>query len=400
MTQTHKVALLTAGGLAPCLSSSVAGLIERYSDIAPEIEIMAYYSGYQGLLTGNSVQISLSIRENAPTLHQHGGSPIGNSRVKFSNVKDCLARGLIKEGEIPLEVAANQLARDGVTILHTIGGDDTNTSAAELKHYLEKNGHELTVVGLPKTVDNDIVPIKQSLGAFSAAEAGALFADHVSNEQSAAPKTLVIHEIMGRHSGWLTAATARAYNQRIQSQNYCEGLMMNRSLKDIDAVYIPELTFNIEAEIERLSKIMQDRGFATLFVSEGACMETIIQDRIKNGQEIARDAFGHVKLDTINVGDWFAKQIGKSIKSERTIVQKSGYFARSAPANAQDLRLIKGMVDLAVQSALSSVSGVIGHDQDNGGRLSTIAFERISGGKHFDPTQDWFKDIIACTGQS
>src|SRR5258706_11461251 len=121
-----KVALLTAGGLAPCLSSSVGLLIERYTQVAPEIEIIGYLGGYKGLLLGQSVVATSEVRANARVLLEHGGSPIGNSRVKLTNAADCVKRGLCKEGENPLDVAAKQLTRDGVTILHTIGGDDTN----------------------------------------------------------------------------------------------------------------------------------------------------------------------------------------------------------------------------------------------------------------------------------
>ncbi|MGO8126930.1 6-phosphofructokinase, partial [Rhizobium ruizarguesonis] len=78
---------------------------------------------------------------------------------------------------------------------------------------------------LPKTVDNDVVPIRQSLGAWTAAEVGAHFFDNVGNDQTAAPRTLVIHEVMGRHSGLLTAATARAYLQRTSRNQYVDGLM-------------------------------------------------------------------------------------------------------------------------------------------------------------------------------
>ena len=70
-----KVALLTAGGLAPCLSSAVGGLIERYSEIAPDIEIICYVSGYQGLLRGESIVVTPEMREQAHLLHRHGGSP-------------------------------------------------------------------------------------------------------------------------------------------------------------------------------------------------------------------------------------------------------------------------------------------------------------------------------------
>ena len=400
MARKHKIALLTAGGLAPCLSASVGALIERYSEIAPEIEMIAYRSGYTGLLKGDIMPITPQVRASARVLLDYGGSPIGNSRVKLTNAADCARRGLVKEGENPLDVAARQLEKDGITILHTIGGDDTNTTAADLAAHLKADGFDMTVVGLPKTVDNDITPIRQSLGALTAAEVGARFFDHVSNEQSAAPNTFVVHEVMGRHSGWLTAATLRAYNKRIEGRHYCEGLMMNHNLKDIEAVYIPELPFHAEAETERLKKAMRDTGYATIFVSEGACMDEIIAEREAAGVEFKRDAFGHVKLDDINVGKWFADQIGKTIGAEKTLVQKSGYYARSAPANAEDLHLIKGMADHAVVSALDGISGVVGHDEGHGGRLRTIEFERISGGKHFDPSAAWFQQILERTGQA
>ena len=170
------VAMLTAGGLAPCLSSAVGGLIERYTEVAPDARIIAYLNGYAGLLTGRSVEVTDEVRAHAYRLHAFGGSPIGNSRVKLTNVDDCVKRGLVKPGQDPLHVAAEQLSRDGVQVLHTIGGDDTNGTAADLAAYLRSNGYELTVVGLPKTIDNDVVPIKQTLGAWTAAEQGALYA--------------------------------------------------------------------------------------------------------------------------------------------------------------------------------------------------------------------------------
>ena len=73
-----KVAILTAGGLAPCLSAAIAGLIERYSQTAPEIEILCYRGGYKGLLLGDSIKVTPADRAQAHILKQHGGSPIGN----------------------------------------------------------------------------------------------------------------------------------------------------------------------------------------------------------------------------------------------------------------------------------------------------------------------------------
>src|ERR1700752_5103960 len=214
------VALLTAGGLAPCLSSAVGGLIERYTEVARDMRIIAYRNGYAGLLTGESVEVTDEVRAAAGRLHAFGGSPIGNSRVKLTNVDDCVRRGLVQPGQDPLHVAAEQLRRNCVDVLHTIGGDDTNGTAAALAAYLHSNGYQLTVVGLPKTIDNDVVPIRQSLGAWTAAEQGAVFFENVVNEQSANPRMLIVHEVMGRSCGWLTAATARAYRQRLAHREF------------------------------------------------------------------------------------------------------------------------------------------------------------------------------------
>ena len=130
-----KIAFLTAGGIAPCLSSSIGALIEKYNEIAPEAELIGYLNGYQGLLLNRSVVFPNSVKKDFYKLHSFGGSPIGNSRVKLTNIDDCIKRGYVNNGEDPLEIAAKNLTKDGVDILHTIGGDDTNTMAAQLSFY-------------------------------------------------------------------------------------------------------------------------------------------------------------------------------------------------------------------------------------------------------------------------
>lgn len=395
----RRVALLTAGGFAPCLSSAVGGLIERYTEIAPEIEIIAYEHGYYGLLKGQKIVVTDEVRKKAGLLHRFGGSPIGNSRVKLTNRADCVKRGLVREGEDPLQVAAEQLKADGVDVLHTIGGDDTNTTAADLAAYLAENDYDLTVVGLPKTIDNDVIPIRQSLGAWTAAEEAAGFAAHIIGEHRSGPRMLIVHEVMGRHCGWLTAAAAVEYRKWLDTQEWLPEIGLSRERWDIHAVFVPEAQIDIDAEAARLRTVMDEQGNVNIFLSEGAGMHEIVEQLEASGQEVTRDAFGHVALDTINPGQWFAKQFAEKLGAEKVMVQKSGYYSRAAAANAEDLRLIKSMTDLAVECALKGEPGVIGHDEEDGDRLKAIAFPRIAGGKPFDITQPWFGEMLSEIGQ-
>ena len=389
-----KIAFLTAGGIAPCLSASIGALIEKYNEIVPKAELLGYLNGYRGLLLGNSIEIPSYVKENPDILYRFGGSPIGNSRVKLTNVEDCKKHGYIKEGDLPLGIAANQLVQDKVDILHTIGGDDTNTTASELAQYLSQAGHKLTVVGLPKTVDNDIYPIVQTLGAWTAAEQGAVFFENIANENTTSTRQLIIHEVMGRHCGWLTAATAEAYRNHLDTKEFLPELLINKERWDIDAIYIPELTIDFEREVERLKKRMDEKDGVNIFLSEGAGIDTIVHEIEARGEAVPRDAFGHVRLDEINPGQWFAKQFAKRLGAEKTLVQKSGYFARSATPNDKDLDLIKRSAFLAAEYALEGKSGVVGMDEDKDGKLTLIDLSRIKGGKPFDIHVPWFTDLL------
>jgi len=389
-----KVAFLTAGGLAPCLSATIARLTKNYFENYNNIQIIGYLYGYKGLLLGKSVNIPKSIIHNIDNIYQFGGSPLGNSRVKLTNIDDCVKKGYIKKGQIPLEVAANQLKKDNIKILHTIGGDDTNSTAADLSFYLKKNNYNLTVVGLPKTIDNDVYPIKQTLGGWTAAEQGAIFFENIINENTTSEKQLIIHEIMGRNCGWLTAATALKYRERLSKKKFVKELGVTKEKWDIHAILLPEDKINFQEEIKRLNKIMKKNDCVNIFLSEGAGIDIIIKETEKAGFKINRDAFGHVLLDELNAGVWFAKEFGRKLNANKILIQKSGYFARSAKANQQDLSLIFEMADFAIKSALKGHNGVIGHDEENSNKLSCINFNRIKGGKPFDISSNWYQNML------
>ena len=394
-----KIAFLTAGGIAPCLSSSIGALIESYNALAPEAEMIGYLNGYRGLLQGKSLRFLEEVKTNYPILYDFGGSPIGNSRVKLTNIDDCVKRGYVEENGDPIKVATNQLIKDQVDILHTIGGDDTNTMAAQLSSYLHENNYNLTVVGLPKTVDNDVFPVTQTLGAWTAAEQGALFFENIANENTTSTRQLIIHEVMGRNCGWLTAQTAYDYREKMKKRTFFPEMLIDQSRWDVDAVYVPETDFDFQKEVDRLKKRMDEKDGVNIFLSEGAGLETIVREMESRGEEVPKDAFGHIRLDEINPGQWFAKQFSGALDAEKTLVQKSGYFARSAKPNQQDLDLIKRSAFFGAEQAIKGNSGMAGLDDDHNKELRLIEFERIKGGKPFDTTVDWYKTMLNDIGQ-
>jgi pyrophosphate--fructose-6-phosphate 1-phosphotransferase len=397
--KVKKVGILTAGGLAPCLSTAIGALIEAYGKTAPKTEIICYRGGYKGLLLGDRVTVTAETRQNISVFFDYGGSPIGNSRVKLTNVRDCVRRGYVAEDANPQEIAAEQLMRDGIQVLHTIGGDDTNTAAADLAKFLAQNDYKLGVIGLPKTVDNDVYPISQSLGATTAAHEGARFFENIVAESTANPRMLLVHEIMGRNCGWLTVATALEYRRRLDERKFLPELGFNKRAFDIHGVYIPEMELNIAAEMERLRRVMEECDCVNLFVSEGAGVDSIVREIEAQGKTIIRDAFGHIKLDTINPGEWLASEFADKIGAEKKLVQKSGYFARSAKANEIDLKIIRESAALAIKCADEGKSGVIGYDEENDNKLTCINFSRIKGGKPFNVKDPKFLDLMHAIGQ-
>jgi pyrophosphate--fructose-6-phosphate 1-phosphotransferase len=167
----------------------------------------------------------------------------------------------------------------------------------------------------------------------------------------------------------------------------------------LHGVFIPERAFDIAQEAERLRTIMDKHDGVNLFISEGAGVKEIIAAMEKAGEDVPRDPFGHVKLDSINPGQWFAKQLAMAVGAEKVLVQRSGYFSPSAPANEADSALIRDCTSFAVGAALRTKSGVIGHDRERGDELRVIEFERIAGGKKFHASTAWFVALMHDLGQ-
>ena len=160
------------------------------------------------------------------------------------------------------------------------------------------------------------------------------------------------------------------------------------------------MEIDLAAEAKRLRSVMDKVDCVNIFISEGAGVDAIVAEMQAKGEEVPRDAFGHIKLDAVNPGKWFGEQFSEMIGAEKTQIQKSGYFARASASNPEHVRLIKSCADLAVECAVRRESGVIGHDEDNNNILRAIEVPRIKGGKPFDIDVDWFNQTLSAIGQS
>ena len=229
---------------------------------------------------------------------------------------------------------------------------------------------------------------------------GATFFENVVSESTANPRMLIIHECMGRESGYLTAKTAEVYRENLNNKKFIDGFCTTKESRDIHAIWIPEMPIDIASEGDRLKKIMDKCGNVNVFISEGSGIHEIVAELEASGEEIPRDAFGHVKLDKINPGAYFSKRLAVLVGAEKTLVQKSGYFARAAASNQFDRNLIGECARVGVDAAIQGVSGCMGEDEDKEGfPVRPIEFARIKGGKPFNASFPWYQTMLKEIGQ-
>ena len=130
-----------------------------------------------------------------------------------------------------------------------------------------------------------------------------------------------------------------------------------------------------------------------VFLSECAGLDNIINEKVKNGEKISKDAFGHTRLDEINPGRWISEYFKSKLNCDKVLVQKSGYFSGSASPNDLDLKLIHDSAVIAANSALSKKSGVEGLRSDSK-TIELIDFSEIKCGKKFDVSTEWFQKML------
>jgi len=351
-------AIVTCGGLCPGLNNVIRSLFLELHYGYRVGEVLGFRGGYGGLDPSCGVEPVKITPQFVDSIHQKGGSILGTSR-----------------GPVDICRAVDNLIARGVNILFTIGGDGTQRGANDLYQEARKRGHPMSVVGVPKTIDNDVGFVSRTFGFFSAVEEAARVLDCAHTEARSVKSGIGLVKLMGRHAGFVTAGAVVA-NQ------------------DVNFALIPEVPFKLEVFLAALKRRMETKSHAVIAVAEGAGQDILAAD--KN----ARDASGNIKLK--DIGPFLCDQIVAFFKKEQMPVVlryfDPSYQVRSRPANCEDALLCDLFARHAVHAAMAGKTGIIiGFLHE---RFIHVPIELLATHtKRLDPASGWWRSVLATTGQ-
>lgn len=356
-----RAGIVTCGGLCPGLNDVIRSLFFEMHHAYGVKEVLGFRWGYQGLDPEHGAEPFVLTSELVDGIHLRGGTILGTSR-----------------GPVDKARAVDNLIRRRVNILFTIGGDGTQRGAHEFFKEAQRRGYALSVVGIPKTIDNDIPFVARSFGFFTAVQEAANVLRRAHTEARSVQNGIALVKLMGRHAGFLTAEASLAS-------------------QDVNFVLIPEVPFRLEGEsgfLASLEKRVVHRGHALIAVAEGAGQELLGN----TGDE--RDTSGNVRLR--DIGLFLSAKIEEWFKARRIpFVMRyfdPSYIVRSSPDNAEDTILCDRFARYAAHAGIAGKTGlVIGflHDHFIHVPIELLANQQ----KRLDPDSPVWRAVLAATGQ-
>jgi 6-phosphofructokinase 1 len=356
-----RAGVVTCGGLCPGLNNVIRALFLELHHTYGVAEVLGFRGGYWGLDPTRGPEPVVITPAFVDQIHHHGGTILGTSR-----------------GPVDMAAAVENLIRRDVHILFTVGGDGTQRGGNALFQQARQRGHALSVVGIPKTVDNDVAFVARTFGYLTAVEEAVKVLDCAHTEARSVHNGLALVKLMGRHAGFIAAGATVANH-------------------DVNFTLIPEVPFKLDGPTGFLSALknrIQKRAHAVVVVAEGAGQELF--------EEAAadRDQSGNIKLK--DIGLLLRERIEAYFKqADVPIVMRyfdPSYLIRSSPANAADAVLCDLYARNAVHAAMAGKTGlVIGFLHDS---FIHIPIEMlVSEKKNIDPESVWWTAVLAATGQ-
>jgi 6-phosphofructokinase 1 len=356
-----RAGIVTCGGLCPGLNDVIRSLFLELHFGYGVKEVIGFRGGYQGLDPSPAVEPVVLTPAFVDTIHQNGGTVLKTSR-----------------GPVDIGRAVDTLVHRGVNMLFTIGGDGTQRGGRALFDEATRRGHELAVVGIPKTVDNDVAFVTRSFGYLTAIDEAAKVLDRAHTEARSVHNGIALVKLMGRHAGFI------AMGATVASQ-------------DVNFTLIPEMPFALEGPRGLLAAIehrIRQRGHALVVVAEGAGQDLLASNAG------ARDASGNVKLK--DIGPFLRARIEAHFAAAGVpLVMRyidPSYLVRSSPANAADSILCDQFARNAAHAAMAGKTGVvIGLLHDH---FVHVPIDLLtSRTKRVDPSGSAWGAVLACTGQ-
>lgn len=357
-----RVGIVTAGGLCPGLNNVIKGLVETLEEDYGVKNIFGIRYGYAGLNPEFGYAPIPLNADNVDTIHELGGTILGSSR-----------------GQQPTDIIVDTLVRMNINILFCIGGDGSLRCAHEVAEEVVKRGLKISVVGIPKTIDNDLHFIGRSFGFETAVSEAAPVIRNAHTEAKGTPKGIGVVKLMGRDSGFIAAYAAMA-NPVV---NFC---------------LIPEIDFEIEGENGLLTALERrfesGKDHAVVVVAEGAGQKFFdgAAEKDASGNILKKD-IGHYLRDTI--GAYFKK---KGIESSVKYFNPS-YIIRSVPAKGTDAIRCYMLARNAVHAAMAGRTDcVVGESGEGVYTLVPIALATIERQKLNLAGAIW-RSVMGATGQ-
>lgn len=351
--------IVTCGGLCPGVNNVIQGLVRELISGYGVRSVVGFRCGYQGFIARYRQSVVELTLDSVEGIQDQGGTILGSSR-----------------GEQDTEEIVDCLERMGIQMLFVVGGDGSMRGALAIVEEIERRGSRIAVVGIPKTIDNDLMYIDKSFGFDTAYSKAVEFIRSAHVEAKGAPNGVGLVKLMGRHSGFIACHAALAS-------------------QDANFVLIPEVPFSLEGLWTAIRRRLDQSGHAVIVAAEGAG-----QELFNSADACGTDASGNATLR--DVGCLLRDSLCALARRDRFEMNLKyidpSYAVRSVPATAPDAIFCYALARGAVHAAMAGNTAMmisLWH-----GQFVHVPMElAVSGRKQVDPLGYTWQSVLEATGQ-
>jgi len=357
-----KAAIVTCGGLCPGINDVIRAIVmESYHRYGVR-NIIGIKYGFQGLIPSYGHEIVELTPESVENIHREGGSILSSSR-----------------GQQNIGEMVDALVRMNVSILFCIGGDGTMRAAERITEEITKRKLSISLIGIPKTIDNDLNFVQKTFGFDTAIAESVKAIACAHNEARGAPMGIGLVKIMGRLSGQIAVGAALAQN-------------------DVNFVLVPEVPFRLEGDhglLKALEIRLQQRKHCVILVAEGAGQELMRNDKMS--QET--DASGNIRL--LDIGYFLKVRVEEHFRKIGVDINLKyidpSYMIRSVPASASDCIYCSALGQYAVHAGMAGKTGMLVALMKD--KYVHLPIRVVTSGKQIDPGGNLWMRVLESTGQ-